>query len=64
MSRVAFKQCDVQRLVRAYRKEGVAAVVRVDAQTGDLIARPVDPAEIGNKPAEDEKDFWDTWDGH
>lgn len=42
MTRTAFKQCDVERALKAGRRAGVAVSVRIERRTGDLIIVPVD----------------------
>ena len=60
MSRVAFKQCDLERVMRAAQNVGVAIAIRIERLTGDLLIGPVDAA-----PAEaDDQDpgaYWDTF---
>lgn len=44
MAKVAFKQCDIERTLKAVQKAGARVSVRIDAKTGDICLDPVDAA--------------------
>lgn len=46
MTRVAFKQCDVERALRASLRVGVAVSVRIERKTGDLLIVPAEPPGV------------------
>jgi len=59
MARVAFKQCDLVRALRAGKQAGVAVAVHISPKTGDMIVRPVDASEPA--PEASEPDFWESY---
>ena len=56
MARLAFRQCDIERALRAGRVTGIPVVVRIERTTGDLL---IGPADAISEKAADPGDYWD-----
>lgn len=62
MARVAFRQCDVERLLRAAKRVGYLNPAVDKRPDGTL--RLLTEAPAATAPSDHAEDFWDTWDGH
>ncbi|QUD86965.1 hypothetical protein [Phenylobacterium montanum] len=66
MAKVKFKQCDLERILRASRETGVSVQVRIERLTGDLVVTPI--RSLGSaetQPMEPGEVWsWDDYDAH
>jgi hypothetical protein len=61
MAKVAFRQADLQRALRASKAEGVPVEIRIEP-TGALVVSVIDRPQALALPAEEDGNFWDTFD--